>query len=86
VGLKELKSKNPYYTFLLNKCLNRATKKHKEDFIDYFSNEIKSKNTPGLASRQETSGNDTDIERMKKALSTFLSNDEVEKIYFRNQN
>jgi hypothetical protein len=88
VGLTQLKSKNPYYTFLLNQCLNRATKNHKDDFINYFSNEVKSKskNSPGLVSPQETSGNDTDIERMEKALATFLHRAEIEKIYFRNQN
>lgn len=87
-GLNQLKSKNPYYTFLLNQCLNRATKKHKDDFVDYFSNEMKSKskNSSGLSSSYRTMENDFSIERMEKALSTFLPHEDIEKIYFRNQN
>jgi hypothetical protein len=90
IGLSELKSKNPYYDYLINRCTGRDTKTHKDGFVNYFIETLKNnrsnnqnKSSDNPIHRSET---DDSIRRMRKALSTFLPNEEIESIYFRNQN
>lgn len=81
VGLSELRLRNPYHEFLINKCFGKETKSHEDKFVDYFIQ--KSKENSWLT---PDSNRDPQFERMKKALSTFLPHREMESITFRNRN
>ena len=74
-GISNIFKGTPYHKYLIKKSLKREKEDHKEDFIRYFKDTVKSNPHP--------EGELVDsLNRMKKVLSLFLSGKEIEDICY----
>jgi hypothetical protein len=91
IGFTELKSKNPYYSYLINRSMGKETKSHQSDFVDHFIDFLKNhskdyKKSSDSNTRKAGEQKEESVKRMMKALSFFLPPQEIEDIYFKNLN
>jgi len=91
IGFTELKSKNHYYSYLINRSMGKETKSHQSDFVNHFIDFLKDhskdyKKSSDPNTRKAGEQKEESVKRMMKALSFFLPPQEIEDIHFKNLN
>jgi len=73
IGFPGIKSKDPYYRYLIKKSLGIQTEKEEDSFVLYFKELAKKESG-------DTSSENKHFENVKKAVSLIISNDEIQEI------